>query len=68
MMLKYLIIKEFKQIFRNSFLPKLFVMMPLMMIGVMPFAANQEVKNLNFAVADHRRRPRPQHIVGAFGE
>ena len=63
MMLKYLIIKEFKQIFRNSFLPKLFVMMPLMMIGVMPFAANQEVKNLNFAVADHDRSTLSERLV-----
>ncbi len=52
-MLKYLLEKEFKQIIRNSFLPKLIVMFPLMMILVMPWAANQEVKNIQLGVVDN---------------
>ena len=54
-MLKYLIIKEFKQILRGGFVPKLLVMMPVMMICVFPFAANQEVKNLKYSVVDNDR-------------
>lgn len=52
-MLKFLIEKEFKQIIRNSFLPKMIFMMPLMMMMVMPWAANQEVKNVKLSVVDN---------------
>lgn len=52
-MLKFLIEKEFKQIFRDSFLPKMIFMMPLMMMLVMPFAANQEVKNIRLSIVDN---------------
>ena len=40
MMLYFLIEKEFKQFLRNSFLPRMVVMMPLMMMLVLPWAAN----------------------------
>lgn len=52
-MLKYLIEKEFKQLRRNPFMPKLIVGFTCMMMLVMPFAANQEVKDLNVCVVDH---------------
>jgi ABC-2 type transport system permease protein len=52
MMLKYLIQKEFKQIFRNSFIPKMIFGLPLMAILVFPWAANQEITNINVAVVD----------------
>lgn len=52
-MLKFLIEKEFKQIFRNSFLPKLIMGMPLMMMLVMPWAANQEIKNIKLSIVDN---------------
>lgn len=52
-MLRYLLAKEFKQLFRNTFLPKLFLFMPLMMVLVFPHAANQEVRHLSVVVVDH---------------
>lgn len=52
MILKFLIEKEFKLIRRNSFLPRLIVVMPIMMMIIMPFAANMEVKGLKLAVVD----------------
>lgn len=54
-MLKYLIEKEFKQIRRNTFIPKLIVFMPLMMMLVMPWAANLEITGLRLNVIDHDR-------------
>lgn len=53
MVIKYLIEKEFLQMRRNAILPKLFVMLPVVMLLVVPFAANQEVKNLRFCVVDN---------------
>lgn len=52
MVIRYLIEKEFLQIRRNAILPKLFVMLPVVMLLVVPFAANQEVKNVRFCVVD----------------
>lgn len=52
-MLKFLIEKEFKQIFRNSFLPRIIVAMPLIMMLVFPWAANQEVKNVRLSIVDN---------------
>lgn len=48
----FLIQKEFKQIFRNKFLPRLIVAFPVMAILVMPWAANMEIKNVNVAIMD----------------
>lgn len=55
MTLRYLIEKEFKLIARNKFLPRLIVIMPTMMIALLPFAANLEVRNINLSVVDRDR-------------
>lgn len=53
MVIHYLIEKELKQIVRNKFLPKLFIMLPTVMLLIMPWAANQEVKGLKMSVVDN---------------
>ncbi|GHV10479.1 ABC transporter permease [Bacteroidia bacterium] len=52
-MLKYLIEKEFKQIFRNSFIPKILLVLPLMVILVFPWAANQEITDMKVVLVDN---------------
>lgn len=52
-MLKFLIEKEFKQIKRNAFLPKLIIAMPIMMMLVFPWAANQEIKGIRLSIVDN---------------
>jgi len=52
-MIKYLLKKEFKQIIRNPFLPKMIFMFPLMVLLVFPWAASYEIKNLNLSVVDN---------------
>ena len=54
-MLRYLLEKEFKQFFRNSFLPKLVVVLPFVVLAVFPLVANMDVKNLSLAVVDNDR-------------
>ena len=54
-MLKYLLEKEFKQIMRNKFIPKMIIAMPLFMMLIMPWAANQEVTNIRLTVVDNDR-------------
>ena len=45
-MIKFLIEKEFKQLLRNSFLPKLILVFPCMIMLLMPWAVNLEIKNI----------------------
>ncbi len=52
MVLKYLIEKEFKQTWRNPLIPRLIVMFPCIMLLLMPWAANSEIKNINLSVVD----------------
>lgn len=52
-MIKYLLEKEIKQFVRNSFLPRLVVLMPVVVMLVLPWAANQEVKNICLSVIDN---------------
>ena len=60
----YLIRKEFLQIGRNAFLPKVFVVLPVVMLLVVPYAANQEVKNLKFCVVDNDRSQLSCRLIG----
>ena len=60
----YLIRKEFLQIGRNAFLPKVFVVLPVVMLLVVPYAANQEVKNLKFCVVDNDRSQLSRRLIG----
>ena len=53
MALKYLLRKEFLQIQRNAFVPRLIVMFPIMMMCVMPWVMNMEVKNIVVDVVDN---------------
>lgn len=50
--LRFLLVKEFKQMFRNRLLPIVFLLLPVAMMNVVPRIATQEVKNLNLAVID----------------
>ena len=52
MILRYLIEKEFKQLLRNKFLPRLIIMFPLMIILVMPRVATFDIKEILIAVVD----------------
>lgn len=52
-MIKYLIEKEFKQIFRNSFIPRLIIAYPIFMMLILPWAADLEIKNINLYIVDN---------------
>ena len=52
MTLGYLIRKEFKQFFRNPFLPKLVIAFPVMIMLVIPWIVNMDIKNIRLTVVD----------------
>ncbi|UOK41997.1 MULTISPECIES: ABC transporter permease [Flavobacterium] len=52
-MIRFLLEKEFKQIIRNSFLPRMILLFPVMVLLVFPMAANFEIKNINLCIIDN---------------
>lgn len=52
MMLRYLLEKEFKQFFRNSFLPRLIILFPVMVMLVMPWVATMDVRDVEVCAVD----------------
>ena len=64
MTLKYLIQKEFLQIRRNAFLPRLIVLFPIVIMCVMPWVMQMEVKNIVVDVVDIDHTVESQRLVG----
>lgn len=62
-MLKFLIEKEFKQLLRNSFLPRLIIGYPCMVMIIMPWAANMEIKNISVNVVDNDHSVVSQRLI-----
>ena len=62
-MLKILLRKEFRQIFRNkALLPMIFVM-PVIQLLILPLAADYEVKNISISVVDHDHSQLTQKLI-----
>lgn len=51
--LRFLLQKEFRQIFRNPAIIRMIFIMPVIQLLVLPWAANYEVKHINLSVTDH---------------
>jgi len=61
--LRILLEKEFRQIFRNPAILRLMFMMPTVQLIVMPLAADYEVKNVNICVVDYDRSVYARDLV-----
>jgi ABC-2 type transport system permease protein len=66
-MLKYLIEKEFKLIKRNSVLPIIIFIMPVVFLLLLPFAADFEVKNIRLAVIDNDHSTYSKRFIEKIG-
>lgn len=53
--IKFLIEKEFKQMFRNPLIPRMIIAYPIMVILVFPWAISFEIKNIKIDVVDHNK-------------
>ncbi|MCR4959131.1 MAG: ABC transporter permease [Prevotella sp.] len=62
-MIRYLIQKEFLQIRRNAFLPRLILLFPVVIMCVMPWVMQMEVKNIVVEVVDIDRTVASQRLV-----
>ena len=63
MILKYLLEKEFKQFFRNKFLPKLVIMFPVMVMLVIPWITTMDIKDIRVVIVDMDRSTSSKQLV-----
>jgi ABC-2 type transport system permease protein len=61
--IRFLLQKEFSQIFRNKTILALIIMMPVVQLIVLPLAADYEVKNINLAIIDNDHSPYSQKLI-----
>ncbi|MFD2574392.1 ABC transporter permease [Spirosoma soli] len=64
--IRYMIEKEFKQLFRNTILLRMMLAAPVLQLILLAYAANFEVKNLNVAVVDQDHTTYAQRLVSKF--
>lgn len=62
-MIKFLLEKELKLIFRNTIFVRIIIAMPIVMMIVLPFAANMEVRNINLVVVNSDRSMRSLQLI-----
>ncbi len=61
--LKFLLQKEFRQIFRNKNILRMMFMVPVIQLIILPQAANYTIKNINIAVVDLDRSSYSSKLV-----
>lgn len=61
--LGYLLQKEFRLIFRDPTILRMIIVMPIIQLIVIPFAADYEVKNINFYAIDHDHSTYSQRLI-----
>ncbi|MFK7924987.1 MAG: ABC transporter permease, partial [Bacteroidia bacterium] len=66
--LRFLLQKEFKQIFRDSAIIRLIFILPVVQLVVLPLAADYEVKNVNVAIVDQDHSTYTRRMTDAFSQ
>lgn len=61
-----LLVKEFKQIFRNSFMIPVIFIIPLVQLILLTYAASLEMKGINMAVVDQDYSQASRMLVSSF--
>ncbi|MFM9909160.1 MAG: ABC transporter permease, partial [Chitinophagaceae bacterium] len=61
--LKFLLQKEFRQIFRNPSILRIIFIMPVIQLLILPWAADYEIKNIKLAVVDQDRSEYSRQLI-----
>lgn len=65
--LKFLLKKEFRQIFRNKAILPIIFILPMIQLLIMPLAANFDVKYINIAIVDNDHSTYTQQLIAKIG-
>jgi ABC-2 type transport system permease protein len=61
--LKFLLQKEFRQVFRDPSILRIIFVMPMIQLLILPWAADYEVKNIQLSVVDHDHSDYSRQLV-----
>lgn len=61
--LKYLLQKEFLQVFRNKFLLRMIILMPVIQLLILPWATTFEQRNISLSVADNDKSSYSRNLI-----
>lgn len=61
--LRFLLEKEFRQIFRNPAILRIMFLMPAIQLIILPMAADYEVKNVDVAIVDQDHSPYSRQLI-----
>jgi ABC-2 type transport system permease protein len=61
--LKFILRKEFRQIFRDPSILRIILIMPVIQLLILPWAADYEIKNIKLAVVDHDHSEYSRQLV-----
>ncbi|MFN8251687.1 MAG: ABC transporter permease [Ferruginibacter sp.] len=61
--LKFLLQKEFRQIFRDPSILRIILVMPVIQLLILPMAADYEIKNIKLAVTDQDRSEYSRQLI-----
>ena len=61
--IRFIIEKEFRQIFRNKSLLPLLFLAPMIQLLILPLAADYEVKNISISIVGHDHSTATQHLI-----
>ena len=66
--LKFLLRKEFLQIFRNKLILRMIFALPVIQLILLPYAATYEIKNITLSVVDHDHSEYSRKLINKFNE
>lgn len=64
--IRFLLAKEFRQIFRNKTLLPIIFLVPVVQLVILPLAANYEVRNINLAIVNHDHSSSARDLISAI--
>lgn len=65
--LRFILKKEFRQIFRDKTILAMMFAMPIIQLIIMPLAANFDVRNINVAYVDHDHSTYSEKLINKIG-
>lgn len=65
--IRFLLEKEFRQIFRNRALLPILFAVPMIQLLILPLAADYEIKNISVAIVDHDHSSYSEKLISKIG-
>ncbi|MCD2425590.1 ABC transporter permease [Niabella pedocola] len=65
--LRFILQKEFRQMFRDRTILAMMFMLPLIQLGILPLAMNLDVKHINLAIVDNDHSTYTQKLISKIG-